>query len=288
MNAAAFNNMTIMAALQVIEESHSHAALESLEVEWGIHGRCRTSSKSAHIADLGSIAVNENPEVVTMNGKTNIDRALIEKALEAPPRAREGGAWKKMLAGLRFDGFEACEEESEAGSQTGWGGYLPETRFILRRIMPEDLPGLNFREAETEVMRLLDEKGLAVPKGHLTQAISAFSRGEWASANAQLRTFYEGYLDEIATFLGCEKFASSKEKRDYLGKAEPPFLLAHLNEWNANNQKPQYIQGLMARMHPAGSHAGLSEEDDCLFRLQITLITTRLLLRRFDKYKRSI
>lgn len=278
-----FNNMTLMAALQVIEAFHSHSDLEALEVEWGIHGRCRTNSKSAHIADLGKIALDENPEVLTLAGKMKINRAIIEKALEARSHDRSGDAWKKMLAGLRFDGFEVCEEKIEADNS--WES--PKSRFILRRMVPDNMPGLDFREAENEIAQLLNANGMITPKGHLDQAISAFSRGEWASANAQLRTFYESYLDEIAVALGCEKSASSKDKRDSLGKLNPPFLSEGLNEWNANNQKPQYIQGLMSRMHPEGSHAGLSEEDDAAFRLQITLITARLLLRRFNKHERS-
>lgn len=279
--------MTVMAALKVIEKFHSHSDLESLEVEWGIHGRCRTNSKSAHITDLGNIALHENPEVLTMNGKTKLDRAIIEKALEAPSHVKTTDVWEKMLAGLRFDGFEVCEEEIETSNESSWDFESKIIHFVLRRMMPENLPELDFREAENEITQLLNNKGLIVPKGHLDQAISAFSRMEWASANAQLRTFYESYLDEIADLLGCEKSANSKEKRDYLGKLNPPFLSEGLNEWNANNQKSQYIQGLMSRMHPEGSHAGLSEEDDSTFRLQITLITARLLLRRFDKYKRS-
>lgn len=275
-----FNNMTIMAALQVIESFHSHSDLEALEVEWNIHGRCRTNSKSAHITDLGNIALGDNPEVMTLAGKLKMSRAIIEKALEATPNARSGDAWKKMLAGLRFDGFEVWEEMIEADKP--W--EVPKSRFSLRRMMPDNIPGLDFREAENEITQLLNSKGMIVPKGHLDQALSAFSRGEWASANAQLRTFYECYLDEIPVALGCEKSPSSKDKRDYLGKINPPFLFESLNEWNANNQKHQYIQGLMARMHPEGSHAGLSEEDDAAFRLQITLITARLLLRRFNKY----
>lgn len=276
-----FNSMTLMAALQVIDVFYSHAALEALEVEWGIHGRCRTNSKSAHITDLGNIALKENPEVLTLAGRLRMKRAIVEKALEATPHAKLGIAWKKLLAGLQLDGYEVCEEEVEANSP--W--EPKKTRLSLRRMMPDYVPGLDFREGENEIVCLLNANGMYISKGHLDQAVSAFSRGEWASANAQLRTFYESYLDEIAVFLGCGKSLSSKEKRDYLGKLNPPFLSEQLNEWNANNQKPQYIQALMTRMHPEGSHAGLSEEDDATFRLQITLVTARMLLRRFNKYK---
>lgn len=279
-----FNNMTVMAALQVLAEFNSHSDLDSLEVEWGIAGKCRTTSKSAHIADLGRIALDDNPEVLTPNGKIRMNRALIEKALEAPPSVISGNTWKKMLAGLRFDGFEVCEETIKA--HYPWGDS--KSIYVLRRMIPNDIPELDFREAENEIIHLLNTHRMVVPEGHLKQAISAFSRGDWAASNAQLRTFYESYLDEIADSLGCDKTKNSKDKRDYLGQLNPPFLYEYLNEWNANMQKPQYIQGLMSRMHPQGSHAGLSEEDDATFRLQIALITARLLLRRYNKYKKPI
>ena len=132
-------------------------------------------------------------------------------------------------------------------------------------------------------MLLLDRHGFSVAKGHLKQAVSAFGRGEWSSANGELRNFSESYLNEIASSLGCAGSGDGKAKRDYLGRLQPPFLLADYNEWNANNQKPQYVQGLMSRMHPHGGHPGLSEEEDATFRLQISLVSARLFLRRFDQ-----
>ena len=40
-----------------------------------------------------------------------------------------------------------------------------------------------------------------VPRGHLDQAIAAHARGDWAAANAQLRTFTESLFDHIAETL---------------------------------------------------------------------------------------
>lgn len=147
------------------------------------------------------------------------------------------------------------------------------------------MPELNFREAESEVISLLDRHGFITAKGHLVLAMSAFERGAWSSANGELRNFLESYLNEIAIKLGYTGSGDSKAKRDHLGKVQPPFLLEKYNEWNINNQKPQYVQGLMSRMHPEGGHAGLSEGEDATFRLQINLITARLFLRRFDQRK---
>ncbi|MCB1468029.1 MAG: hypothetical protein KDK08_13015, partial [Rhizobiaceae bacterium] len=164
-----------------------------------------------------------------------------------------------------------------------FGNPRTETTVRLVRMLPSDIPELDFREAEDEVRLLLNRHGFSTARGHLQQAVSAFSRGEWASANGALRNFYESYLNEIALALGQKAGEDSKANRDFLGNLDPPFLLADYNEWNANNQKPQYVQGLMSRMHPHGGHPGLSEEEDATFRLQIMLVTARLLLRRFDQ-----
>jgi hypothetical protein len=142
---------------------------------------------------------------------------------------------------------------------------------------------MDFGEAEDEIGMLLNECGFQVAKGHLNQALSAFQRGEWSSANGELRNFYESYLNEIAVGLGYTGAGDSKAKRDFLGNLQPPFLLTDYNEWNANIQKPQFVQGLMSRLHPHGGHPGLSEEEDATFRIQVSLVTARLFLRRYKQ-----
>lgn len=278
-----FNRMTIVAAAEVVAEFNNHSDMEVLEVQWGISGRCRGSSKPARIADLARIAADELIDVMTVNGLMPIGRALVEAAILAPEHVKATLAWKKLIAGLRFDGYEIVEERAENLAINQWGSRQTETTARLVRMLPSDLPGLDFREAESEVELLLSRHGFTIAHGHLQQAVSAFSRGEWASANGALRNFYESYLNEIAAALGYEGADDSKAKRDFLGTLQPPFLLADYNEWNANNQKPQYVQGLMSRMHPHGGHPGLSEEEDATFRLQISLVTARLFLRRFDQ-----
>ena len=279
-----FNQITIVAAAEVIADFNSHSDMEVLEVQWGITGQCNGSSKAARVASLANIAIQEQIEVMTEDGLASLSRALVEAAIGAPEHKKAGQSWKKLLAGLRFDGFELVETESEIESDALWQSERTEKSLKLVRMLPSNVPELDFREAEDEISLLMDQHGFIVAKGHLQQAISAFSRGEWSSANGELRNFFESYLNEVADRLGYAGNADSKAKRDFLGSGlEPPFLIADYNEWHANNQKPQYIQGLMSRMHPHGGHPGLSEEEDATFRLQITLITARLLLRRFDE-----
>lgn len=281
----AFNRMTIVAACELVGEDNTHADMERLEAQWGISGRCEASGKSGRIAALARIALDDDLEVMTVTGRVPLSRAVVDLALNVNDMKRDEEVWTKFVTGLRFDGFEVIETEEEVQSRRR---IFPEVKTIrtLARMLPDDVPELDFREAESEVEQLLDRHGFTVAKGHLRLALSAFERGAWSSANGELRKLFESYLDEIADKLGYSGKDDSKLKRDFLGTVQPPFLLEDYNEWNANNQKPQFVQGLMNRLHPHGGHAGLSEEEDATFRLQIVLVTTRLLLRRFDQRPR--
>ena len=282
-----FNRMTIVAATEVIADFKGHSDMGVLEVQWNLdqHG-ISSSSKPARVRDWAQIAANLNPQVMTEMGKVRLERALVETAILAPFNTKQKSEWRKLLAGLRFDGFELVEIELPTGKDSLFGDPVAEIRHELRRMLPQDVPECDFREAASEVEMLLDQLSLTVARGHLQQALSAFQRGEWSSANGELRNFFENYLNEIANALGYKGKDDSKLRRDFLGsEVTPPFLLPEYNEWNANNQKPQYVQGLMSRMHPHGGHPGLSEEEDATFRLQVSLITARLFLRRFNKRK---
>jgi hypothetical protein len=242
-----FNRMTLVAAAEVIADFHSHSDMDVLELQWGIADRCGGASKSARIASLAADAIANDTEVITENGRMPISRALVEVAIEAPPKTKMSGGWSKFIAGLRFDGFEVVESEIEIEGTHSWSSPTIRQVTKLVRMMPSDIPGIDFREAENEVSQQLGKHGFSVAKGHLARAISAFQRGEWSSANGELRNFFESYLNEIADGLGASGISDSKAKRDFLGQLQPPFLLTDYNEWNANNQKPQYVQGLMSR-----------------------------------------
>ena len=197
-----FNRMTIVAAAEVIADFNSHSDMEVLEVQWGITGQCNGSSKAARVASLANIAIQEQIEVMTEDGLASLSRALVEAAIGAPEHKGAGQSWKKLLAGLRFDGFELVETESEIESDALWQSERTEKSLKLVRMLPSDVPELDFREAEDEISLLMDQHGFIVAKGHLQQAISAFSRGEWSSANGELRNFFESYLNEVADRLG--------------------------------------------------------------------------------------
>lgn len=280
-----FNRLTIVAAVEVVAGFNSHDDMNVFEVQWNIEQYVSTSSKSARIASWSKVATGVDPMVMTEAGKMKLSRAIVELAVQAPGSNKGEPSWRRFLAGLRFDGFEVVSDRvpDPSGRQSIFDDGPREIEVtVLRRMLPDDLPGLDFREAESEVDNLLRKHRLTVAAGHLQMALSAFQRGEWSSANGELRKLYESYLDETANRLGYAGTGDSKARRDFLGSGvTPPFLLEEYNEWHP--QKAQFVQGLMNRMHPHGGHAGLSEEEDATFRLQVTLITARLFLRRLDQ-----
>ena len=238
-----FNRMTLVAAAEVVSCFNSHSDMEVMEVQWDIS--CRSSSKSARVADLARIACDADREVLTESGRIRLSRALVEVAISAPKHLHSDIAWKKLIAGLRFDGFEVCVAQAEVDSDDFWRSGQADTTAELVRMLPSDVPDLDLREAESELTLLLNRHRFTVASGHLAQAVSAFGRGEWSSANGELRNLYESYLNEIAAGLGYTGSGDSRTRRNYLGSLQPPFLLTDYNEWNSNNQKPQYVQGLM-------------------------------------------
>lgn len=285
-----FHTFTLAAAIEVLEDEYdTHDRLDTLVFGWGCLDYIGGSTIKRKLLELARAAEKLNLTARTSLGDVPLQRAIVEEAIKVPERRRDAAAWLRLTAGLRFDGFGIVKDRmpDPSGKHSIFDDGPCEIEVLtLRRMLPEDTPGVDFREAESEIVSLLKKHSFNVAAGHLEQATLAFQQGNWASANAQLRTFYQDILDRIAVELGCDESEPDAKKREYLaGKRSGPFLLAQYNEWENDRGKPAFVLGLWARLHPEGSHPGLSEEDDCTFRLQITLITARLFLRRFDQRK---
>jgi len=159
-------------------------------------------------------------------------------------------------------------------------GYVLDEDRNIRRSLPEaiDLPA-----ADDEVHTLLNRYNLTTPLGHLDQAIDSHTRGHWAAANSQSRSFLESLLDEIAYVLVPNAPRGQTEgeaRREALATLQPPFLSVSLFEWG--NQGKNLVNGVFKRLNPQGSHPGLSDDEDSTFRLHLVLLLGRLFLRRFD------
>lgn len=286
-----FNSMTVMAAGEMIAEMSTQAAFSALVLSWDVDEFCGSGSVASKANDLVKFAkhsMGRRRSVPTAKGLCELPRAMIEHAITASDQAKHNrpDSWSRLVAGLKMDGFEVGEEmipDPSGRKPLFEEGPAMIAKPVLRRMLPQSMPGLDFREADNEVTGILKKHDFGIALGHMHQAMSAFQRGEWAGANAQLRTFTESYLSELAIRLGYDGSDKMHDRLRFLGEIDPPFLLSAYNEWQSNDNKPQFAKGLWSRMNPEGSHPGLSEEEDATFRMQITLITARLYLRRFDQ-----
>jgi hypothetical protein len=257
--AMRFSRRTVIAAIEVMERAiQTHAGLTRCLLKWSpeLNARCDSGTLTDRFNELINFC-DENP-TRHIDGGGPLQDALVEHAVSLLPRS--GASADTFQHALDLDGFTV-------------------TDGALRRTLPREL---ELPQAEDDIARLLAKHGFTTPKGHLDQALDAHGRGEWAAANAQLRAFFEGLLDEIATSLDATAAAlpTSENRKARLGNLG--FLDESLNEWG--NDGKNFINGLWKRLHPSGSHPGLSDQDDSTFRLHIVLLTARLLLTRFDAW----
>lgn len=257
-----FSLQTVLHATDILK-ALTHKGFEQFVIKLNLRDR-EVGYGTSLQARANSIArfARDNPNAQTGFGEL-LDDHIVEKAASlitgyGLPSVSEDEQ-QAFLRSLERDGFSVTDKK-------------------LTALMPEvaDLPA-----ADDEVHALLASLEFATATGHLDQAIDAHARGNWAAANSQLRTFLEALFDEIALRLEPEKAAATAgghHRRSLLANTSPPFLSRDLKEWDDGGKG--YINGLIARLNPQGSHPGLSDQEDCTFRLHIVIITARLLLRR--------
>jgi hypothetical protein len=157
-------------------------------------------------------------------------------------------------------------------------GYVIEGKTI-KKLLPEEIEEAKI---ESELMADLDVFGFTQSKGHLNQAISNHSQGNWAGANSQFRTFTESLLIEITGKLLPKNIPGTGAQAIKLlsETVNPPFLSKDLNEIPSCEKDDSFVYGLWVRLHPDGSHPGLSDEDDSSFRYYLAIVFANYLLRR--------
>jgi hypothetical protein len=205
-----FSRRTVIAAIEVIEHtSMTQAALTRCFLKW--------SPELANRCDSGSLADRWNhlikffdqmPDYRVQDGDL-LANELVGKAASLVPPDATPRPWgkpvlpsvqrEKYLRSLDLDGFTI-------------------TDGIIRAALPHVL---KMPEAENEIYRLLKKHSFTVPLGHLDQAFANHTDGQWAAANAQIRSFLDGLLDEIAEKLDLSAAAlpSGQQRRIRLAGA---------------------------------------------------------------------
>jgi hypothetical protein len=268
MRAAPFTRPTILAAVELFE-LHTQASFDQAVLRLGLENDIPSDaglSVKKKCALLGRIVMQHSTDMLTtLDGSMTLPEAVVREAVGLTKYNSQNPRVTPLVRGLSRDGYSLTWDEESGDPQ-------------LRSALPEaiDLPA-----TDDEVRQLLKHFGFNIPLGHLEQAIEAHTRGDWAAANAQLRTFLEGMLDAIAIHLlpsKAEQLPTSENRRALL--ATIGFLALDRNEWSADGKN--YINGLFKMLHTDGSHPGLSDEDHCTFRLHVVLVTARTFLRRLQ------
>jgi hypothetical protein len=259
-----------MAAIEMLERL-THAQLTRFLLELGPEFPRWVGDESKSMAKRVNTLIqiyDQQPDRL-IDGQETISDILVEKAVSLLP-SDGTHSWG--------DPSEPPESEQNLRRRLAGDGYNISDGKI-RATLPQDI---RLPELQDELRSLLKRHAFETALGHLDQALDGHARGKWATANSQLRTFLEGMLDEIAQRLDpATKSQTSENRRARL--AALGFLHADLNEWG--NDGKNFVNGLMRRLHPQGSHPGLSDEQDSTFRLHTVLITAHLFLVRFDVWK---
>lgn len=267
-----FTRPTLLAAIELLEAQLSQAKFNQLVLRLGLEQSIpddTSVSVGKKAAQLGrAVLANGSHVVRTLDGSVTLTEAVVREAVALTTNSTSPAAQQvRLVRGLALDGFVV-----------EWAEDWPHDPRLRAALPAEvDLP-----VTDDEVHQLLKHFGFTVSLGHLDQAIEAHTRGDWAAANSQTRTFFESLFDQIAAFIDPAAAAtagSSENRRAWLAtEPRPKFLSKERNEWT--NDGKNYVNGLFKMLHTEGSHPGLSDEDRSTFRLHVVLVTARTFLRR--------
>lgn len=270
MDTPRFSRRSVLAAIQVLEsltQAQLSRFLHELGPEFSQRVAGDSNSKKKRLNVLLDI-YDENP-ICAVDGNHTIQDAIVEQA--AALVRDDLASWDDGALQWAIDQREFCRRLETDGFVV--------TEGQLRATFPEDV---ELPEAHDELRRLLVKHNLVIASGHLEQALEAHAKGNWASANGQIRAFFDALLDGICERLdpSTKSMGSGQPRRTQL--ASQRFFSRELNEWD--DKGSGFVNGLVKRLHPHGAHPGLSDQDDSTFRLHIVLLTAKLFVSRFDTW----
>lgn len=284
------NKRTLLEIINHIEnwttaELERFALIFNIDIPEEINGTALSKTRKANII-FSIIDANESNGPFTDDIQKDSVQYILEKYIRenSSPEQNETNNWsddteqpvqdldelfivsnRKLVNSIKRDGFTIRNQQ-----------VVP--------LLPEELIESN---VENELIRLLDYFVFNTAKGHLEQAIENHSNGNWAGANGQFRTFMESLMIEISNnLITNRKCTNISNAINWLSNPEilnPVLLHKDLNEVPKDRLNSPYINGLWKRLHPTGSHPGLSDEEDCTFRYHTLLVFTRYLLSRMEK-----
>jgi len=235
----------------------NHAAIDRFALLFGFEDIIEgTTVKGKETSILRHII--RNPDITTPDGEPLIAAIITRLLSESDEQVDPSDKFPELVNSLERDGYLL--------TQSG-----------LRTRLPEEIP---ITMQENELIELLNTYNYNVAKGHYEQAVSAHTRGDWAAANSQLRSFVEEFFNRVTDEITPGSYTSSHNRREALARVG--FFKTELNEW-LNNGKG-FVPGFWSRLHPEGSHPGLSEREDSTFRLHLVIIVMLYFAKRIEQF----
>lgn len=260
-----FSRATIMDIMSLLSEIKSHSELDTYCYRYEIEDLADGRNKEQRTLNIGKYLF-ENPEKKGILGDNlqfeiveDIISTVIAKSYEYDVNKSEFRNYPQLRRLLLKDGFIIRDGK-------------------LRRVFDSEI---DFNKNDSLLEELLKKHNLEIALGHYNQANNAFTRGDWAACNSQLRSYTEELMNKIAEKITGNTFTNSHDAKIELSKSNPPIFYKGLNEWLDNGQG--YFETFWKRLHPQGSHPGLSDENDSIFRFNLVQISTMEILRRYDE-----
>ena len=203
--------------------------------------------------------------------KTGNQSGLLEVArlllnLNRPPRPDTPWA-VDLVRALRVDGYLAEFHEVEDEQAQFW---TTRTTFIQWTIEPLGGNEIPLPPQAGSVQRELEKRGFQVAANHFAQAFRAFSAGDIEASNAQLRPTFESVVIAVA-----------ERETGWRGTSGGQAIEAINVAGRFEKGEYEYVIGLWRMSHKNGSHPGLSNEDEALFRFNAVTSLVLFLVHRF-------
>lgn len=197
-------------------------------------------------------------------GLLDLARSLLNS--HHPPTPDTG--WVRDLAdSLRRDGYLLTGKASETQDHTSWSKPAPVYRWTIEPVGGDEVPLVPQVGA---VQQSLIDRGLVIAAKHFEQAFRAYSVGDLEAANGQLRPALESVLTSIA-----------QARTSWRGLGGGAAIDAINNAGLFEKGEYDYIYGLWRMSHKNGSHPGLSNADEALFRISSVTALLQFLTHRF-------
>jgi hypothetical protein len=253
-NETMFSKKTILEIVKALN-FQTHDEVERFSIEFDLEDAISGTYLKEKETSIAKHLIS-NPESLGPNGSVLAIEVIEYAKMHHSGFKSLSESHPELVHSLDRDGFEL-------------------TNKGLRRKLPAAFPVV---EQEDQLISLLEKFGFDIAKGHYEQAVAAHARGEWAAANAQLRTFVEEFFNKTQTIVCPGQYSSSKERKIALAKAG--FFINEYNEYLFNGTG--FVEGFWKRLHPEGSHPGLSEQSDSTFRLHLVILVIHHFLMRIE------